>query len=179
MNKTMFLLLLLCVVSSSATYYSQICPASRVVELVRNESSGFFEYQDANVIDDQNDSSNTTTRFRECSCPRPIYHAEFVCPVDARICGIPVDLHEPVLCFKDDASIMVVRNVRKRVRDDLLVSFASTHSMFYDFMRRCRFGLWSVCGIYVSSFFYVVPLKGAMPLRIAFRGASQQPTIYW
>jgi hypothetical protein len=104
--------LLLCGISSSATYYSQICQANRVVELVRNASSGLYEYQDANATNDVD--SNSKSLFRECNCPRPIYHSDFVCPVDAKVCGIPVDVQEPILCFKDDASIMVVRNVSEK-----------------------------------------------------------------
>jgi len=97
----------------SGSYYAQVCRADRIVELVLNETSNLYEYQQVNTTsasDDENENE-TRTQFRECNCPRPISHPHSVCPIDTSICGIPNDTKEPILCFQDDTAVILVRNV--------------------------------------------------------------------
>lgn len=49
--------------------------------------------------------------FRMCDCPRPVYQPNTLCPLESTICGVPVDVAFPVLCFQDETSVMLVRNV--------------------------------------------------------------------
>ena len=105
------LLLLFHRVQSATAYYSQICPVTTVVELieVKNETTSEMEYhyQKTNQVI----GSNTTAIFRECQCPGPVKHDPFVCPYHTNLCAIPVDVNDSVLCFEDDASTVLVRNI--------------------------------------------------------------------
>ncbi|CAJ1945587.1 unnamed protein product [Cylindrotheca closterium] len=98
-------------VGSAAAYYSQICPVTTVVELIeiKNESTSITEYHYQQT--NQEIGSNTTAIFRECQCPGPIKHDPFVCPYHTNLCAIPVDVNDSVLCFEDDASTVLVRNI--------------------------------------------------------------------
>ena len=109
----------------SGSYYAQVCRADRIVELVLNETSNLYEYQQVNTTsasDDENDNE-TRTQFRECNCPRPISHPHSVCPIDTSICGIPNDTKEPILCFQDDTAVILVRNVSEGRVDVLFAVF--------------------------------------------------------
>ena len=105
-----FFLSLLNITNGDPYVYAQICYASRIVELALNETSGKYEYfQASNWTLPQPEN---TSYFRECVCDNPIYHPPSVCPLDAGLCGIPLDLQEPIHCIKGEEAItMVVRNV--------------------------------------------------------------------
>jgi hypothetical protein len=119
-NRSSLFLLCCCVLlPSSVAYYSQVCPANKIVELVWNATSQVYEYQQPSNDDinrtaedaPTSDATESTLRFRECNCPRTFFQSTFLCPGETSLCGIPVDLSEPILCFKDDTSIRMVRNV--------------------------------------------------------------------
>lgn len=95
--------------TASSDYYLQVCPAGKTVELVLNHTNGVYEYQEPS--NETALASSNSTSFRECDCPQSINRSEMVCPIDTRLCGVPRERGEPILCFKEDASIKVVRNV--------------------------------------------------------------------
>lgn len=102
------ILLLHHTVGNAEGYYSQICPVTTPVELVEvfNETTSNTEYHYQKT--DQELGSNTTALFRECEC---LGHEPFVCPYHTNLCAIPANSNDVTLCFEDDASTVLVRNI--------------------------------------------------------------------
>jgi hypothetical protein len=102
--------------SAQPLYISQICPTNRH-ELLSLAPA--FEAEEDDAVyqiyqgDDEDDvESGDVLLFRECTCPRPTgFQTPLVCPIDSRFCAVPTDLSQPVMCYAEDASVMVVRNV--------------------------------------------------------------------
>ena len=115
-----FLVCLLQVISSVQGYYSQVCPVDTAVSLVETSDRfgniKYIEYDDdnddeTNGLEEEISNNTTTVLFRKCQCPLPVDHEPFVCPYHTNLCAVPKDVNNPVLCFEEDTSIVLVRNV--------------------------------------------------------------------
>jgi hypothetical protein len=108
MKHSFLVVFLLHTLGTAHGYYSQICPVSTPVELVEvfNETTSQTEYHYKKT--DQELGSNTTALFRECDC---LGYEPFVCPYHTNLCAIPVNINDSTLCFEDDASTVLVRNI--------------------------------------------------------------------
>ena len=104
----------------NAAYYAQVCPTTGIVQMIRargnlfentTESGEEYLYWSDERVQAMNLDDLDLVEFRQCSCPKPIYQANTLCPLESTICGVPLDLSEAVLCFQDETSTMLVRNV--------------------------------------------------------------------
>jgi hypothetical protein len=90
-------------------YYSQICPAQTVIELVEvynaTADQTEYRYQESSL------GENKTQLFKKCHCTGQVFHNDFVCPYHTNLCAIPVSVQDTILCFEEDASTVLVRNI--------------------------------------------------------------------
>lgn len=112
---------------SSGMQYSQICPTNRIVQVVEVVDDNTNPVDNDNDMDDSttptyyflSDSrfsgmdiaTLNTTYFRECNCPMPILQFHKICPMTSNLCGVPNDIFQPVECYTEDSTDILVRNV--------------------------------------------------------------------